>query len=131
MNRESSLDDGSDRVDDDDDEFLVMMVMIIDNIDYKDDYNCCEKGVELGRRLGESGGATTIQKLAVQMLSNQVFFYICPIPQFVQPPILIIIINMLAYIIIIIIHLFYFSIFQLDNTWQYFTSTFKMQVRVL
>ena len=30
------------------------------------------QGVELGRRLGESGGATTIQKLAVQMLSNQV-----------------------------------------------------------
>ena len=125
MNRELSLDDDSDRVEDDDDEFLVMMVMIIDNIDYKDDYNCCEKGVELGRRLGESGGATTIQKLAVQMLSNQVFYI------FVQPPILIIIINMLAYIIIIIIHLFYYSIFQLDNTWQYFTSTFKMQVRVL
>ena len=34
--------------------------------------NVQPQGVELGRRLGESGGATTIQKLAVQMLSNQV-----------------------------------------------------------
>ena len=54
--------------DDDDDDYIPITKMIT----CRSFNNCCPKGVELGRRLGESGGATTIQKLAVQMLSNQV-----------------------------------------------------------